>query len=477
MTGPDRPSAPTPTAHWRGGWAALLATVGARAILTALAGLVLVALLPLVLGWHSTVVMTGSMQPRLHPGDVVLSRPIATDRLQLGQVLLVDDPDHPGRLRLHRLAAFRPDGRLTLRGDANRATDSTPVSRSAVKGVGSLRAPYVGLPFVWLHDRDYLPLLLTGAGLLVLFGAAFGYRPDEPHGPPPPGRSRSRTTLRFRRPIQVGAALAVVAAAGVITAGPAQGATPFNATAVNPKSSWAASTFFTCTNAVTAADPSLYYKLNETSGKTAADSSGNANTGTYQGTVTQGVAGPCLRDSGNTAVTLNGSTGWVSTSTLISAAPNTFTEEIWFKTTTSQGGKLIGFSDARTGGGTAYDRHLYMTNSGQLVFGVTNLLGLAKTVITSPGTYRDGAWHLADASLSSTGMVLYVDGQQVASNASVTSGQTYVTGGYWRFGYGLLTGWPSAPTSSYFGGSIGQAAVYPTALSAAQVAAHYAAAS
>jgi Signal peptidase I len=82
--------------HWRGGWAALLATVGARAILTALAGLVLVALLPLVLGWHSTVVMTGSMQPRLQPGDVVVSRSIATDRLQLGQVLLVDDPDHPG---------------------------------------------------------------------------------------------------------------------------------------------------------------------------------------------------------------------------------------------------------------------------------------------------------------------------------------------------------------------------------------------
>jgi hypothetical protein len=335
----------------------------------------------------------------------------------------------------------------------------------------------VGLPFVWLHDRDYLPLLLTGAGLLVLFAAAFGYRPDEPHGPPPAGRNRGRTTLRFRRPIQVGAALAVVAAAGVITAGPAQGATPFKATAANPKSNWAASTFFNCNNAVIAATPSIYYKLNETSGKTATDSSGKNNTGTYQGGVTQGVTGPCLSDGDNTAVTLNGSTGWVSSSTLISTAPNTFTEEIWFKTTSSQGGKLIGFNDSKTGAGTAYDRHLYMTNSGQLVFGVTNLLGLAKTVITSPGTYRDGAWHLADASLSSAGMVLSVDGQQVASNSSVTSGQTYLAGGYWRFGYGLLTGWPSAPTSSYFGGSIGQAAIYPTALTPAQVAAHYAAAS
>jgi len=81
------------------------------------------------------------MQPRINPGDVVSARPVPSGSLQLGMVLLVDDPDHPDRLRLHRLVRFSPDGRLILRGDANPHEDSSPVDRQAVHGVGSLRVP------------------------------------------------------------------------------------------------------------------------------------------------------------------------------------------------------------------------------------------------------------------------------------------------------------------------------------------------
>ena len=35
-----------------------------------------------------------------------------------------------------------------------------------------------------------------------------------------------------------------------------------------------------------------------------------------------------------------------------------------------QGGKLIGFGDAKTDGSGGYDRHVYMFNDGQLRFGV-----------------------------------------------------------------------------------------------------------
>jgi hypothetical protein len=39
-----------------------------------------------------------------------------------------------------------------------------------------------------------------------------------------------------------------------------------------------------------------------------------------------------------------------------------------------------------------------------------------------------------------------------------------------------ISGWPSAPTSNYFAGTIDDAAVYTTALTATQVAAQYSAA-
>ncbi len=52
--------------------------------------------------------------------------------------------------------------------------------------------------------------------------------------------------------------------------------------------------------------------------------------------------------------------------------PQTFSVEGWFNTTTNTGGKLIGFGNNQTGMSRNYDRHIYMMNDGQLVFGVYN---------------------------------------------------------------------------------------------------------
>ena len=122
-----------------------------------------------------------------------------------------------------------------------------------------------------------------------------------------------------------------------------------------------------------------------------------------------------------------------------------------------------------------------MMNDGQIVFGVWT--GQTQT-IESPNVYNDGAWHYVVATLSPTsGMALYVDGQLVGTNSN-TSAQSF--SGYWRVGGDNLNGWnldpwgsnsqgTTQPHSYYFQGSIGDVAVYPTALTAAQVATHYAA--
>src|SRR5690606_34286028 len=107
--------------------------------------------------------------------------------------------------------------------------------------------------------------------------------------------------------------------------------------------------------------------------------------------------------------------------------PDTFSIETWFRTTTTSGGKLVGFGSSRTGNSNSYDRHLYMNNAGQLYFGVYP--GSVQT-INSSQTYRDGAWHHAVATLGDAGMRLYVDGEVVASRDDVTSAQPYA--GYWR---------------------------------------------
>ncbi len=194
------------------------------------------------------------------------------------------------------------------------------------------------------------------------------------------------------------------------------------------------------------------------------DASGN-NTGTLQNSPTQtadrfGIA--------NKAYVFNGSSQYVSTANLY-APPTDFTISIWFKTNTVTGGKLIGFGNAQTGTSGTYDRHIYMNDAGQIYFGVyPNRV----VTINSPLSYNDNNWHLATATLSaSTGMALYVDGANVASNTGNTTAQNY--SGYWRVGYDNNNGWASQPSDFYFTGSLDDALIYGRALTATEVTTIY----
>ncbi len=223
--------------------------------------------------------------------------------------------------------------------------------------------------------------------------------------------------------------------------------------------------------------PSFFWQLAD-SGSTAADSSGHGFTGIYEPGTTRGVPGPITGDPA-TATSFDGKTGLVTSKSTMSS-PQKFSVELWFKTTTNTGGKLIGFGNKQTGMSSSYDRHIYMMNDGQLVFGVW----AGKTeVIETPDVYNDGQWHYVVATFGSSGMALYVDGRLVGANSN-TSVQSYT--GYWRVGGDNLNGWnldywgsnsqgTTEPNSFYFKGTIGDVAVYPAALSATQVAAHYAA--
>ena len=218
--------------------------------------------------------------------------------------------------------------------------------------------------------------------------------------------------------------------------------------------------------AVVQSDATSYWRVDETSGTNAADASGNGSDGTYSGGYT--LNGPSAIGAVGRSFSVDGSTGNLASANSTSG-PNVYSEELWFKTDTTSGGKIIGFGNANNGLSGNYDRHVYMLNNGRLRFGVWN--GQPDTV-TSPNAYNDNQWHYLVATQGSAGMRLYVDGALVDSNGVSTS-QPY--GGYWRVGGDNLGGWPDQPSSMYFRGAIDEVAIYEgTALTAADVAAHYA---
>ena len=209
------------------------------------------------------------------------------------------------------------------------------------------------------------------------------------------------------------------------------------------------------------AGASQYYPLDESSGTVVYDHAGfndaDASAALQRGQAGALVDNPSSKFNGQSIATRS-----------VGQAPDTFTTQLWFRTTSGQGGKLIGFGNSATGDSNSYDRHVWMDNSGRLHFGTW--LGFAATVDSS-ASYNDGQWHQMTATLGSSGMSLYVDGVRIAQRADVTSGQAY--SGLWRVGGDNLGGWPNQPASTYFEGDIDEVAVYPQVLSSGTVLAQY----
>ncbi|MFJ7203472.1 DNRLRE domain-containing protein [Streptomyces sp. NPDC098789] len=212
-----------------------------------------------------------------------------------------------------------------------------------------------------------------------------------------------------------------------------------------------------------------YWRYDESALPFVADSSDGGNSSGVH------LNAPALRQTPGAVTGASTAIGFNGTDTQVygdrrSTVGGSYTLETWFKTNTTRGGKLVGFGNNQTRGSSQYDKHVYMTNDGRLTFGVYT--GATRTITTGGAArYNDDQWHHVVATQGAGGMVLYVDGAQKGT-LNVTTNENFA--GYWHAGGDNLNGWPERPTSDYWAGRLDETAVYPTALTAAQVQNHYA---
>jgi hypothetical protein len=239
----------------------------------------------------------------------------------------------------------------------------------------------------------------------------------------------------------------------------------------------AAATYSTTINSDS---PTLYWRLDDPDAKLQlTDSSGNGHTGHYLGIATGGSAtlsasGALLHaQSTSTAATYSSAWGVNGTSQNV-ATGYAATEEAWFKTANgyANGGTILALCNTNSVFAGAYERLLWMDNTGKVNFGAFPS-GTVK-VISTASSYNDGNWHMVDASVGAAGQKLYIDGSLVASDVTVTAGQADTTA-YWRWGYSPYNLWSPIPKSYYFNGTLDEIAVYNTQQADATVAATYAA--
>lgn len=223
------------------------------------------------------------------------------------------------------------------------------------------------------------------------------------------------------------------------------------------------STSISLSNVGTAAAPSTTVNFGNSCGLTTLNNQatgGNPATPWANTFPTQGPWGPA-----SSAQNLGGTNTYIRTS-VSSTEPTTYTEAVWFNTTGS--GNILSITNPSRGTGTAsqYDEMIWVDPSGHVVAGAYNS---GTHEASSPGTYNNGTWHFAVASLSSSGLQLYVDGSLVATNTGVTSAAGLSSPGYWHIGWspsvaGSSYGWPDAPTNASFPGSVAGAAIFSTQL-------------
>ncbi len=141
-------------------------------VLVAFGGMMLWAFVPYAFGWHTTLVTSGSMEPAVRTGDLVVLAPLDPEVARAGElqgaVVQVDDPVSPGRLVLHRVIGREDDASLITKGDNNPTRDYAPVPPENVRGAARLRVPFAGLPMLWLQTGQKVPLAALGLVILVL---------------------------------------------------------------------------------------------------------------------------------------------------------------------------------------------------------------------------------------------------------------------------------------------------------------------
>lgn len=453
-------------------WCLFALLVIARAYRTLVITLVLIATAPALFHWSSYVVRTGSMDPAIAVGDVVVGRPFtASEKVPVGRVMIFEPPVGSGTgsdLRIHRVVASLEHDQYTTAGDANASNDAAPVPRENFRARGILRVPYVGLPLVWLSSRQYLKVavwLIVTALLL-----AMSFRRD--------GEDRARHGLRRKRRTNPRLAARTAVSAGVLAfaiAVPAVATAGFTARTTSGANSWRAAALLLqrYTASVNTDAPYAFYRLDQAAGPNATDTSGNNRTGTYTSVATFRQTGALPNNPGY-SIGLSASTGRMVGGGTGLFDPTTFSVELWFKTTTGAGGKLIGFENSRNQTSSSFDREAFMRTDGRVVY-----MGATSTskLLVSPTALNNGAWHhlvvTAVPSGSNEVTAMYVDGALVASGNTSKAGSSYT--GWWRAGYGRVPSGSGYPSTGNFTGTVDDVAIYTTQLSAIRVAAHYAA--
>lgn len=129
--------------------------------------------IPTVLDYKVLSVLSGSMEPAISTGDVIIVEPLKPEQeIREGDVITFRAPDAPDMLITHRVIGIvsvngEPAAYVT-KGDANDAPDLTPVQRFQIVGIQRWRIRYYGYLTQFMQTKTGVISLVIVPGVLLM---------------------------------------------------------------------------------------------------------------------------------------------------------------------------------------------------------------------------------------------------------------------------------------------------------------------
>jgi signal peptidase len=111
---------------------------------------------PALFGYHSFVVMSGSMEPTIHVGDVVIDKHISPLDARMGDIITFQDPDDPSRLLTHRVRSVHVTGdtvAIITKGDASNGVQRWKIPADGRIGLVKTHLWRIGFLLFWAATR------------------------------------------------------------------------------------------------------------------------------------------------------------------------------------------------------------------------------------------------------------------------------------------------------------------------------------
>lgn len=125
-----------------------------------------------VLGWRAMSVPTGSMDPAIPPGSMVLMHSVPNASLKVGDVITYANPKNMQQTISHRIIkSYKIDNKVPAyitKGDANPASDPIPVVGGQVKGRIVGHVPHLGTWMTWGKGWPAIILMVYIPALIVI---------------------------------------------------------------------------------------------------------------------------------------------------------------------------------------------------------------------------------------------------------------------------------------------------------------------